>query len=65
MKNRKLKDGGFSKSTIEKILSNITEEVFMDCYSVPPSKPSVHAMIDQINCSRESLFIGGLYLIFF
>ncbi|XP_057324954.1 tRNA pseudouridine synthase Pus10 [Microplitis mediator] len=62
MKNRKLKDCGFSKSTVEKILSNITDEIFMDCYSVPPSKPSVPAVIDQINCTRESLFIGGRYI---
>lgn len=56
---KKKKDNRFSKNNIDKILNDITEEIAMDTFSTPPSQPLVHAVMDKVKCTRESLFVGG------
>ncbi|CAD6214258.1 GSCOCG00012831001-RA-CDS, partial [Cotesia congregata] len=58
----KQKDNRFSKNNIDKILNDITEEIAMEAFSTPPPQPLVHAVMDKVKCTRESLFVGGRYM---
>ncbi|XP_074105412.1 pseudouridine synthase 10 isoform X2 [Cotesia typhae] len=59
---KKQTDNRFSKNNIDKILNDITEEIAMEAFSTPPSQPLVHAIMDKVKCTRESLFVGGRYM---
>lgn len=50
-----------SKKTIDSLISAMTDDQFVKCYTVPPAIPTNFVNIDKLICKHDSIFVGGRY----